>query len=273
MAGSLTKAFFLDIPYLIDSAWRHTEYALSAECNYPPGPNPQITLRRLWRKPPFWFFAVTVFFVSYGPTWSGLCAVAPKYWTDLVREILGVLIVIGSPIAVVLFLGPWVTRSIMRRFTNGQRIPFWRRGPVVAVAWIALLLVTAAAMGAGSYLYGPASGDGSCAVENGNSIARWQLGICTAAIVVFAFIMALKPSVKYGVIAQGVILGAVALIQFFVLAGPLTLEHRTCPIGMCLHFWRLASLRSSRWLPGSQSVYSRAIRAFQTRHAGASANC
>jgi hypothetical protein len=62
------KALFLDIPSLLDSAWRRIEYRLSAECDYRPGPQPTpgeaspITLRPFWAKPPFLLFSITLFF-------------------------------------------------------------------------------------------------------------------------------------------------------------------------------------------------------------------
>ena len=43
-----------------------------------PGVEAEMQPRPFCTKPPFWFFAITVFFMSYGPTWNGLCASAPK---------------------------------------------------------------------------------------------------------------------------------------------------------------------------------------------------
>jgi hypothetical protein len=67
--GPTKTALFLDIPSLIDSAWRRLEYLLNAECRYQPGPPPgqphplaAADTRRFWTKPPFWFFAITLFF-------------------------------------------------------------------------------------------------------------------------------------------------------------------------------------------------------------------
>jgi hypothetical protein len=101
--GSLKTALFLDIPSLIDSAWRRVEYSLNAECRYHPGPPPnqpdppaKIDTRQFWTKPPFWLFAITVFFVSYGPTWGGLCAIAPRAITDGLRNTVAVVIIGGS---------------------------------------------------------------------------------------------------------------------------------------------------------------------------------
>src|SRR6266480_4302097 len=117
--GPISQALFLDVPYLIDSAWRHTEYWVGAECEYRPGTppdEPEIEPRPFWHKLPFWFFAITVFFASYGPTWGGLCAIAPHDATDLLRKVLGVAIAVGSvAYAFVLF---WkARRAIETRFT------------------------------------------------------------------------------------------------------------------------------------------------------------
>src|SRR6478736_6549034 len=121
------KGVFLDIPSLIDSAWRRIEYSASAECNYQPGPEPgaepgpaqapPITLRPFWTKPPFLFFAITVFFVSYGPTWGGLCAIAPKAVTDVLRQALGVAVIIAA-LALAVFLYRKGSELIRRRFED-----------------------------------------------------------------------------------------------------------------------------------------------------------
>ncbi len=84
MWWSIVQGFFLDVPRIIDFARRHAEYRLNAECDHTPGwtapangKHAEITPRQFYKKPVFWFFAITVFFASYGPTWDGLCAIAP----------------------------------------------------------------------------------------------------------------------------------------------------------------------------------------------------
>lgn len=107
---SFFQAFFLDIPSLIDSQWRHVEYALNAEFKFQPGPHLKVTRRPVWTRPPFWFFVITVFFASYGPTWDALCATFAQPVAEVLRRGLGLLIAFGS-----LALGSsWPTRRARR---------------------------------------------------------------------------------------------------------------------------------------------------------------
>jgi hypothetical protein len=185
----IRDAIFLDIPHLINSGWRHTDYTLSAECDYRPGADPQIALRPFWKKPPFWFFAITVFFVSYGPTWGGLCAIAPQGVTDLLRQVLAVAIVIGL-LKLAAFLGPKAAGLIQQRFiavARNQELPLsrcatvCRHGTVYIAIYggLALMLVGVLAV---TYYYGLASGDGVCAVKDGSVKACLQFVMCVGII-------------------------------------------------------------------------------------------
>jgi hypothetical protein len=107
------QAFFLDFPALIDSSWRYIAYHLGAECDYTPGCDP--SARPLWKKPPFWFFVITLFFVSYGPSWGWLCAIAPQGFPDLPRKILVVVIIIAS-VALAAFFAVKTRPLIQERF-------------------------------------------------------------------------------------------------------------------------------------------------------------
>jgi len=220
-------ALFLDIPSLLDSAWRRIEYRLSAECDYQPGPPPApgdpspITLRPFWAKPPFLFFAITVFFVSYGPTWGGLCAIAPKAVTDLLRQALGVAVVLAA-LALGYFLYRQGSELIGKRFEEAARhddpIRPCRRHTIYIVAFLALLAVVGAGVWTGVYLFGP-NPDSPCTVKNGDWLAVLRLAMCVVAILAFAAITSRRwASVAVNVWAQAVIIALVALIQWFALA-------------------------------------------------------
>lgn len=226
---SPVQAFFLDIPNLIDSAWHHVEYALSAECAYTPGPNPTITTRSIWGKPHFWFFAVTVFFVSYGPTWDALCAIAPQPVTSFLRQALGVIVVLAS-LVVGAFLASKTAALIRRRYERVARdqqqapvvqappcrrdITACRRVLTKAVIYFGLLILIGAGVWAGAYLYMPS--DDLCGVRDGNVIAFARFAMCIAAIIAFGCIASSpRASVKRTLVAQGAILALVALIQWF----------------------------------------------------------
>ena len=62
------RAWFLDLPYLTDSRWRHLEYALCSEHRYHAGLVGRIGRRSFLATSPLWLFAITVFYVAYGPS-------------------------------------------------------------------------------------------------------------------------------------------------------------------------------------------------------------
>jgi hypothetical protein len=189
MLGSVLRGLFLDIPRLIDSAWRHIEYRLSAECNYTPGPAPQIALRPFWHKPPFWFFAVTVLFVSYGPTWSGMCAVAPQDLTNGLRRSIGVVVILAS-FEMAVFSGLWMRGLIQGRFDEVpvNELSRARRFGVWGVSYFGLLTLTLIGVWAGAYLVGIGTSESECAIQNGSWLALYRLLMCIIAIVLFALI-------------------------------------------------------------------------------------
>jgi hypothetical protein len=240
------KALFLDTPSLIDSAWRRIEYSASAECNYQPGPQPApgaaspITLRPFWTKPPFLLFAITVFFVSFGPTWGGLCPIAPKAVTDVLRQVLGVAVVIAA-LTLAVFLYRKGSDLIRRRFEDAAAhhdlITPCRRHSVYIVAALGLLAVVGTGVWTGIYLYRP-DPDSVCSVEHGNRLAVLRLAMCVVAILAFAAITSSRwASVKVTVWVQAAIIALVALIQWFALATSDTPEASGLPYRHLFLVW------------------------------------
>jgi hypothetical protein len=244
------KAVFLDIPSLIDSAWRRIEYSASAECNYQPGPEPgaepgpaqapPITLRPFWTKPPFLFFAITVFFVSYGPTWGGLCAIAPKAVTDVLRQALGVAVIIAA-LALAVFLYRKGSELIRRRFEDAAAhddpMTPCRRHSVYIVAALGLLAVVGTGVWTGIYLYRPDT-DSVCTVEHGNRLAVLRLAMCVVAILAFAAFTSFRwASVKVTVRVQAAIIALVALIQWIALSTSDTPEASGLPYRHLFLVW------------------------------------
>jgi hypothetical protein len=239
--GPISEGLFLDVPYLIDSAWRHTEYRLGAECDYQPAqrgepgqpPRPaQIAMRPFWHKPPFWFFAITVFFVSYGPTWGGLCAIAPHDLTDLLRKAVAIAIGLGA-VAFAWFRGRSEWEAIKKRLAYvqslppGQAIPTSRRVTVMIAIYFLLLVVAGMGVAAAIYLFG--TDDRVCAVANGSVVARWRLATCLIAIALFGFITWRNANVKVDIMAQTGLLFLVGAIQWFLLAASETREAADLP--------------------------------------------
>lgn len=237
------QALFLDIPSLIDSSWRHIEHKFNAEFVYRPGVSPKIAPRPLLKKPPFWFFAITALFVSYGPTWDGLCTTFPPHVADFLRQGLGLLIIFGS-LALALFLGREARELIDRRFENVARelakqervLSPARRDTSAIVLCAALIVGMMAGVCAGAYLYAPP--DRICGTEGRSVVAGWRLAMCIAAIAAFAAVTRIQPtSVKHRVVAQAVILAVVAAVQWLLLTSPRTPEALDLPYRHVFLVW------------------------------------
>lgn len=83
--GPISSAFFLDVPYILDSALRHAEYRLNRLFNYERKADgtAELVLRPYWQQPPFWFLIATLLFVAFGPTFDAFCSVLGSSGTPL----------------------------------------------------------------------------------------------------------------------------------------------------------------------------------------------
>ena len=244
----ILEGFFLDVPRVIDHAWRHTEYRLNAECDHKPGwTNPQggphepgeIAIRRFYKKPAFWFFAVTVFFASYGPNWDALCAVAPKLVMTVLRD--GLAAAIFGASLVLFGILVWPTQFLIEeRFDEVCRnewplespLPCRRRAVSYITLYMGLLAVPAAGIAIGWFLLGDAPGGVACALNEWNLTAIWRLLLCIAIVALFAwltssnrmyewFAAAFKPDmyrVTFDVVVQLSLFLILALVQWLILS-------------------------------------------------------
>src|SRR5262245_29921460 len=139
----LLKILFLDFPSLIDSTWRRVDYVANAEHVYVQGDPACLQPRPFWKRPPFWFFAVLVFFVSYGPTWASLCSAAPELVITVARWLLAATIA-GVPLVFAWRhrCRPWAL--VERRFGRvapDDHVSCGRRWFVRAAAYVGPLFV------------------------------------------------------------------------------------------------------------------------------------
>jgi patatin-like phospholipase len=214
--GPIAKAFFLDTPSLIDSAWRHLDYTFNREQDYRYFPAPHIQRRPFWHKPPFWFFAITVFFVSYGPTWDGLCTIVPGAYIYAARQVLA-LAVVGGTLYLARVGVPALAEIVRHRFARVQNdLTPGRRRAIIFIAGLPVLLLAGMGLGLAYYLHLP--GDGVCGVEGWNAIVFARFMICVLAIVRFFYITQIPDVPIQRVLReQALILALVALFQWFVL--------------------------------------------------------
>jgi hypothetical protein len=258
MCRAVAQGFYLDVPRVIDYAWRHAEYLLNAECDHTPGwigpagtprMHARMTRRRFYRKPAFWFFAITIFFASYGPTWDGLCAIAPQSITSFLRQALAILLAEGW----VMFVGlglEWRVRFLIRerfeevrRNEGPQALSFCRRATCCGVIYAGLILLAAIGFAGGVFLYHAAPGGLVCTLDEWNLTAIGRFAMCIAAVILFGWITSSDRAygcfrrrtplrwtrVGFAVFAQFLILLLVALIQWFGLSTAKTVAASDLP--------------------------------------------
>jgi hypothetical protein len=129
---AFTKAVCLDLPYILDSVWRHQEYDINREFDYviPSSPGagnphgagngePWLQRRRYLTSPAFYFLLLTVVFVAYGPTLDSLCSVLGPQWMREGRGLLGGAVLVGA-LMTGYGLASYGRSRIARRFENAN---------------------------------------------------------------------------------------------------------------------------------------------------------
>ena len=100
---SLGDALFLDIPYIVDSAWRHIDYRLNRLHRFsvptPPSAPAMPVARPYAALPPFFFLLLVLLYVIYGPTLRSLCGVFGHDGVHTLRVASGWLLGIGAALA------------------------------------------------------------------------------------------------------------------------------------------------------------------------------
>lgn len=272
-------ALFVDVPFLIDAAWRRIDFHLNSECGYRAGPQPALLPRPCWRWPPFWLFVATVLFVAGGPTLNGVCGFAPPQLTAPLLFLVG-----GTGLALILVLlakaRPRIRSRLDQRFGGappGER-PAARRRIAAFAMWAGALLVLAPALlAAGSLAL--ASGT-MCERETFSLRTLLQLGACAVAIAAFAVACSRTTDTTVLLLTQAAAISALAAIQWWWLAGPDATEAQGGPyrhvfgalapavsIALCfaplLARWRRKRLPGSlsddfrRWLPRRELFQAR----------------
>lgn len=150
-------AVFLDIPYVLDSAWRHTEYRLNRLHDFVvpvDGAVQRPTARRYASLPPFVLFLGVLLYAAYGPTLGALCGVLGIKTYAYARDALGWLCLAA---AVVQFgvTGKYFIGRIRKRFSKQEIAYRARQAIVYTIVGLALLAGTVPLIGLGRALHDP----------------------------------------------------------------------------------------------------------------------
>jgi hypothetical protein len=72
--GPLRRALFLDVPYILDSLWRWTEFRANRLGTVEFDAPHRFVLRPAWQSGAFGLFALLSLFAIFGPTWDAICS-------------------------------------------------------------------------------------------------------------------------------------------------------------------------------------------------------
>lgn len=222
------EAFFIDIPFLIDSAWRRIDFNLHCEIDWAgAGAGERLPLRSCWRKPPFWAFAAVVVFVAYGPTLDGVCTVAPFPHVGKVLLAGAALVLLGT----LWRLGTAAARHVRDRVQAraqqlldsgiAAEVVAQRCGLARLAMSVGTLLLLAPLLFGGLYALALAfEGNGACADWRFSPTSLGRLALCLAAIGAFAAACSTVTSTRNLIGVQAALLSIVALVLWFGLAAP-----------------------------------------------------
>ncbi|HEU0202907.1 MAG TPA: hypothetical protein VFR86_21065, partial [Burkholderiaceae bacterium] len=221
------RALFLDVPFLIDSVWRRLDFRFNSEYRYRclgvPGGG-ALEQRPPWQRSMFWFFALTVVFVAYGPVWDGLCTVFVPPFASWALGLAGLaLAAVALRLLSVMTAGG--KRRLASRFnspelrTEDPRLLRWRRHVAALVLTVLMLIVfVLLALAAGWLLARAVATPQACHwVEGYATPSAWRLAACLGAILLFALACRLIQSTRGLVFIQFVLLVLVAWLTTAVL--------------------------------------------------------
>ncbi|HEY2782330.1 MAG TPA: patatin-like phospholipase family protein [Steroidobacteraceae bacterium] len=161
--SALTKAVCLDLPYILDSIWRHAEFDANSQFAYvlaDDGSSVRVAFRKkpFTSSPAFWLYLIAATFVAYGPTLDSLCSIIGASGMRYAR------ISLGACVAAAALLLGWrlsrygAARADKRfrkaRINDDER---WRRVFVHAGVQLGVLVIVAGLGFFASYFFTHAS--------------------------------------------------------------------------------------------------------------------
>jgi patatin-like phospholipase len=136
--NAFVNAVCLDLPYILDSAWRRGEFNLNRLIRYQLSSKPDssgqaavhgtLTRRPYTRVLQFWLFLATLVFVAYGPTFDAWCSIVSPPGMYYLRATLGAACFLASLIGW-FFLSRYGKARALKRFRKAP-VPedeHWRR--------------------------------------------------------------------------------------------------------------------------------------------------
>jgi hypothetical protein len=225
-------ALFYDTPYFLDRAVRRLEFRANQEFAAPAG---GLQARAPWKLIAFWLFAASVVFVCYGPTLGGFCSVSPG-GARIALGGAGLALSAGVLWFVLGNAKPWLEKRLPEYRFDADPDPARQAAPdpgkrraitVAALVLTAGLFMLPVLFAIAASLVG--AGKGVCEAEAFSAPSLWRLVLCIGAIGLFAFVWRSNPGPRRLLAWQAAILGATALIYWFLLATPEAVEASGTP--------------------------------------------
>jgi len=227
-------ALFYDAPYFLDRAFRRVEFRANQEFVARRGAG-GLRARAPWKLAAFWLFAASVVFVCYGPTLDGFCSVSPGA-VRIALFMVGLALAAGVLWFVLGNAKPWLEKRLPEYPFDSDPDPA-RQGDVQPGKRRAITVV-ALVLGAGIFLLPVlfaiaasfvSAAKGACEAAAFSAPSLWRLVLCLGAIGLFALAWRSNPGTRRLLRWQAAILGATALIYWFVLATPAAVEASGAP--------------------------------------------
>ena len=227
-------ALFYDAPYFLDRAFRRVEFRANQEFVARRGAG-GLRARAPWKLAAFWLFAASVVFVCYGPTLDGFCSVSPGA-VRIALFMVGLALAAGVLWFVLGNAKPWLEKRLPEYPFDSDPDPA-RQGDVQPGKRRAITVV-ALVLGAGIFLLPVlfaiaasfvSAAKGACEAAAFSAPSLWRLVLCMGAIGLFALAWRSNPGTRRLLRWQAAILGATALIYWFVLATPAAVEASGAP--------------------------------------------
>src|SRR5262245_41289574 len=91
--GPIRRALFQDVPYILDSLWRWSEFRINRLGSVDFDAPHHFHLRPAWKSGAFLFFALMCLFAIFGPTSDALCALRGSTFAAGIRTLVSALII------------------------------------------------------------------------------------------------------------------------------------------------------------------------------------
>src|SRR5687767_576031 len=112
--GPIRRALFQQVPYILDSIWRRSEFALHRVGTVGLESPYALNVRSGWMSVSFALYALVSVFAVFGPTLDAMCSVADIGFTSKARAVISILLLLLSVLLFLLVLNAttWhLTRS------------------------------------------------------------------------------------------------------------------------------------------------------------------